>query len=314
MPLPDINRICVVLVSTRNPLNIGAAARAMSNFGIRNLRLVKPFDPGFREARSAVGAAATLQDARIFASVAEAVADCTLVIGTTGGRDRHLDNSLRRLQDAAPLVKKETAHGNVAILFGSEKRGLSNDDLSYCHWTMHIPTAADHVSMNLGQAVAVSLYEITRAPALPELASQQSSSLSEQSSSLSQQSSSRLPASLQAEASHHPPSIATQDNATLPSSEIATLLDSLNPEIDHQPASAPGNSRLATSDESERLAASLMQALSISGYVKPGTDAAVEDRVRRLVRRMRLTSDDADLVQGMVKQILWKLRTGTAPE
>lgn len=309
MPLPDIHRICVVLVSTRNPLNIGAAARAMSNFGVRNLRLVKPFEPGFREARSAVGAAATLQDARIFPSVAEAVADCTLVIGTTGGRDRHLDKSLRRLQDAAPLVEKETARGNVAILFGSEKRGLSNDDLSYCHWTMHIPTAADHVSMNLGQAVAVSLYEITRAPALPELASQQSSSLSEQSSSLSQQSSSRPPASLQAAASHHSP---TQDNASLPSSEIATLLDSGNPELDHQRASAPENS-LATSEESERLAASLMQALSMSGYVKPGTDAAVEDRVRRLVRRMRLTSDDADLVQGMVKQILWKLRNGTAP-
>src|SRR6476469_118484 len=166
MPLPDLHRICVVLVSTRNPLNIGAAARAMSNFGIRNLRLVKPFEPGFREARSAVGAAATLQDARIFPSVAEAVADCMLVIGTTGGRDRHLDKSLRRLQDAAPLVEKETARGNVAILFGSEKRGLSNDDLSYCHWTMHIPTAPDHVSMNLGQAVAVSLYEITRATAL----------------------------------------------------------------------------------------------------------------------------------------------------
>jgi TrmH family RNA methyltransferase len=309
MPFPDPRRVCVVLVSTRNPLNIGAAARAMSNFGIRNLRLVKPFDPGFREARSAVGAAATLQDARVFSSVSEAVADCTLVIGTTGGRDRHLDKSLRRLQDAAPLVAKETARGNVAILFGSEKRGLSNDDLSYCHWTMHIPTAADHVSMNLGQAVAVSLYEITRAPALPELASQESSSLSEQSSSRSQQSSSRLPASLRADASHHPPSIATQDNAALSSSEIATLLDSGNPEIDHQRPSAPGDSRLATSEESERLAASLMQALSISGYVKPGTDAAVEDRVRRLVRRMRLTSDDADLVQGMVKQILWKLRT-----
>jgi TrmH family RNA methyltransferase len=313
MPLPDIHRICVVLVSTRNPLNIGAAARAMSNFGVRNLRLVKPFEPGFREARSAVGAAATLQDARIFPSVAEAVADCTLVIGTTGGRDRHLDKSLRRIQDAAPLVEKETARGNVAILFGSEKRGLSNDDLSYCHWTMHIPTAPDHVSMNLGQAVAVSLYEITRAPALPELASQQSSSLSEQSSSLSQQSSSRLPASFQADASHHPLPIATEHNAALPSSEIATLLDSGNPELDHQRAAAPDNSRLATSEGSERLAASLLQALSISGYVKPGTDAAVEDRVRRLVRRMRLTSDDADLVQGMVKQILWKLRNGPAP-
>jgi TrmH family RNA methyltransferase len=301
MPLPDIHRICVVLVSTRNPLNIGAAARAMSNFGIRNLRLVKPYEPGFREARSAVGAAATLQEARIFASVADAVADCTLVIGTTGGRDRHLE-SLRRIQDAAPLVEKETARGNVAILFGSEKRGLSNDDLSYCHWTMHIPTAADHVSMNLGQAVAVSLYEITRAPALPELASQQSSPGQPSPGQVSPLS------PFQAAASHQSLPIATQDDAALPSSEIATLLDSGNPEIDHQRASAPGDSRLATSEESERLAASLMQALSLSGYVKPGTDAAVEDRVRRLVRRMRLTSDDADLMQGMVKQILWKLR------
>ncbi len=305
MPLPDIHRICVVLVSTRNPLNIGAAARAMSNFGIRNLRLVKPFEPGFREARSAVGAAATLENARIFATLADAVADCALVIGTTGGRDRHLDKSLRRLQDAAPLVEKETARGMVAIVFGSEKRGLSNDDLSYCHWTMHIPTAADHVSMNLGQAVAVSLYEITRAPALPESASQQSSSLSQQSSS-------RLPASFQADASHHPLPIATEHNAALPSSHLVSLLDSGNPEIDHQRPSESDNSRLATSEESERLAASLLQALSISGYVKPGTDATVEDRVRRLVRRMRLTSDDADLVQGMVKQILWKLRNATA--
>ena len=138
----------------------------MSNFGIRNLRLVKPYEPGFREARSAVGAAATLEDARIFSTLAEAVADCALVIGTTGGRDRSLDNPLLRLQDAAPLVEQESNRGMVAIVFGLEKRGLSNDDLSYCHWTMNIPTAEDHVSMNLGQAVAVSLYEITRAPAL----------------------------------------------------------------------------------------------------------------------------------------------------
>src|SRR3954454_24799155 len=104
MPSPDPRRVCVVLVSTRNPLNIGAAARAMSNFGIRNLRLVNPYEPGFREARSAGGSAATLQEGRHFASLAEPVVDCTLVIGTTGGRDRHLDSSLLRVQDAAPLV------------------------------------------------------------------------------------------------------------------------------------------------------------------------------------------------------------------
>lgn len=295
MPSPDIRRICVVLVSTRNPLNIGAAARAMSNFGIRNLRLVKPYEPGFREASSAVGAAATLQNAQIFSSVAEAVADCALVIGTTGGRDRQLTNSLRRLQDAAPLVEHETARGMVAIVFGSEKRGLSNDDLSYCHWTMHIPTAEDHVSMNLGQAVAVSLYEITRAPAL-------ASTLT--TSPLA----SSLPSS--AQASH------------AQSERVPTLVyqPGLQPKENSGPAnstpvtSTPGTPPFATSEESERLSGSLLQALSISGYVKPGTDAAVEDRVRRLVRRLRLTTDDADLMQGMIKQILWKLRTGTTRE
>jgi TrmH family RNA methyltransferase len=294
--MPDPHRICVVLVSTRNPLNIGAAARAMSNFAIRNLRLVKPFEPGFREARSGVGAAATLQDARIFPSLAEAVADCTLVIGTTGGRDRHLDNSLRRLQDAAPLVAKETARGNVAILFGSEKRGLSNDDLSYCHWTMHIPTAADHVSMNLGQAVAVCLYEITRAepvtePSTAALTTETATAASQAETPTAAQSSSN---------------VSTNASSTSASSRISGE----DPAI-----SAPDSSdaTLAVSEESERLAASLLHALTISGYVKPGTDAAVQDRVRRMVRRMRLTFDDADLMQGMVKQILWKLRNDTAP-
>jgi TrmH family RNA methyltransferase len=297
MPLPDLHRICVVLVSTRNPLNIGAAARAMSNFGVRNLRLVKPFEPGFREARSAVGAAATLQDARIFPSVAEAVADCTLVIGTTGGRDRHLDNSLRRLQDAAPLVAKETARGNVAILFGSEKRGLSNDDLSYCHWTMHIPTAADHVSMNLGQAVAVCLYEITRAEPVTEPST---AALTTETATAASQA--ETPTGAQA---------SSNVSTNAPSTSASSRISGEDPAI-----SAPDSSdaTLAVSEESERLAASLLHALTISGYVKPGTDAAVQDRVRRMVRRMRLTFDDADLMQGMVKQILWKLRTGTAPD
>jgi TrmH family RNA methyltransferase len=295
--MPDPHRICVVLVSTRNPLNIGAAARAMSNFGIRNLRLVKPFEPGFREARSGVGAAATLQDARIFPSLAEAVADCTLVIGTTGGRDRHLDNSLRRLQDAAPLVEKETARGNVAILFGSEKRGLSNDDLSYCHWTMHIPTAADHVSMNLGQAVAVCLYEITRAE--PEIEPSTAALTTETATADSQ---AETPTGAQA---------SSNVSTNAPSTSASSGISGEGPAI-----SAPDSSdaTLAVSEESERLAASLLHALTISGYVKPGTDAAVQDRVRRMVRRMRLTFDDADLMQGMVKQILWKLRTGTAPD
>ena len=79
----EFDHLCIVLVATRNPLNIGAAARAMSNFGFSNLRVVNPWEAAFREARSAVGASAVLSNARVFASVADAVADCTLVVGTT---------------------------------------------------------------------------------------------------------------------------------------------------------------------------------------------------------------------------------------
>jgi len=151
-----------VLVSTRNPLNIGAAARAMSNFGITELRLVNPYEPSFREARSAVGASEVLARAKEFKSVEDAAADCSLVVGTTAARNRELHQPLKLLAEGARLIRKRLIFGKVALLFGSEKRGLSNDDLSHCHWLLHIPTHTEHVSMNLGQAVAVCLYELAR--------------------------------------------------------------------------------------------------------------------------------------------------------
>jgi TrmH family RNA methyltransferase len=154
-----------VLVNTRNPLNIGAAARAMSNFGFLDLRLVKPYEASFREARSAVGASAVLAAAREYKSVAEAVADCVLVVGTTSGARRGLQGSLSLLDKVAKTVRKQLRTGRVAILFGSEKRGLSNDDLSHCHALLRIPTREGHGSMNLGQAVAVCLYELARSGA-----------------------------------------------------------------------------------------------------------------------------------------------------
>jgi len=158
----QIDRLRVVLVSTRNPLNIGAAARAMSNFGVSRLRLVNPFDPAFREATSAVGASDLLARAEIYSSVAEAVADCTLVVGTTAVRNRDLHHPLRRLEYGGRLIRKRLASGSVAILFGSEKFGLSNEDLSHCKWLIRIPTGENNISMNLGQAVAVCLYELIR--------------------------------------------------------------------------------------------------------------------------------------------------------
>jgi len=159
-------RVCVVLVRARNPNNIGAVARAMHDFGFNDLRLVNEYSVGFKKARSAVDASAILAEAREFADVASAVADCTLVVGTTAVGERKQEHPLYTLAEAGPLVQAVPAKGRVALLFGSEKTGLSNDALSHCHWLLTIPMhqtpGLRHASMNLGQAAAVCLYELIR--------------------------------------------------------------------------------------------------------------------------------------------------------
>jgi len=149
----------VVLVAARNPLNIGAAARAMHNFGGGRLRLVNAYEVAFREARSAVNASEILQNAEEFKTLSEAIADCALVVGTTALRRRELQHSIRPLEYGGGIIREQLAIGPVALLFGSEKFGLSNEDMSYCQWLLNIGTED---SMNLGQAVAVCLYELTR--------------------------------------------------------------------------------------------------------------------------------------------------------
>lgn len=159
---PEFDHLRVVLVATRNALNIGAAARAMSNFGFFNLCVVNPYEPSFREARSAVGASELLARAQEFKTVGEAVADCTLVVGTTAVGRREVRHPVKRLEDGGRVIRKRLVSSRVAILFGSEKFGLSNEDLSHCNWLLRIPTREEHRSMNLGQAVAVCLYELAR--------------------------------------------------------------------------------------------------------------------------------------------------------
>ncbi len=158
------NNLRVVLVSTRNPLNIGAAARAMANFGFTRLCVVAPYDVAFREARSAVGAAPLLQKAEEFPTVVAAIAECRLVVGTTSVGHRELQHPIRRLEYGARLMLRSLPAAPVALLFGSEKFGLSNEDLSHCDWLMRIPTVGQDLSMNLGQAVALCLYELARDP------------------------------------------------------------------------------------------------------------------------------------------------------
>jgi len=160
----DRSALRVVLVAPRNPLNIGAAARAMANFGFSRLRVVNPYEVAFREARSAVRAAPLLAAAEEFTNVGDAVADCRLVVGTTSVGHRELQHPLRRLEYGARLIRRHLAEGPAALLFGSEKFGLSNEEMSHCHWLIRIPTVDLDRSMNLGQAVAVCLYELARDP------------------------------------------------------------------------------------------------------------------------------------------------------
>jgi TrmH family RNA methyltransferase len=237
----ELDRLCVVLVRTRNPLNIGAAARVMSNFGFLRLRVVNPYGVAWREARSAVGASALLASAEEFKNVAEAVADCSLVVGTTAASRRELQQLLKRLEDGARLVHKQLSSNRVALLFGSEKTGLSNEDLSHCHWLMRIPTREQHPSVNLGQAIAICLYELVR---------------------------------------------------------------------DRKASRQPEKQKPATAGEVERITGMLLDALHASGYLKLRSAAPTLGKVRRMVRRLNLSASDAELLLGMLRQILWKIQSG----
>src|ERR1700761_244702 len=142
-------RLTVGLVGARNPSNIGAAARAMRDFGFSDLRFVNDYAVPFEAAqlestRSAVGAAEIMRTARAFGSLSEAIADCTLVVGTTAIGGRQMERPVIPLTEAAPLLLQEltNANGRVALLFGSEKTGLTNDQLSHCQVLTTIPMFA----------------------------------------------------------------------------------------------------------------------------------------------------------------------------
>jgi TrmH family RNA methyltransferase len=240
-------RVVVVLVRARNPSNIGAVARAMHDLGYAELRVVNEFAVPFAAAKSAVDAAVVLQAADEFKGVAEAVADCTLVLGTTAVGERVLEHPLHTLAEAVPLVQAHLASdakAKVALLFGSEKTGLSNDELSHCHALLTIPMKARggerHLSMNLGQAVAVCLYALGEANEMPMAAG-----------------------------------------------ELG-----------------------ASGEDLERLTLLLLEALEMSGYRRRHPANSREAVIRRLVRRMGLRANDAQVWTGILRQILYSLEGG----
>ncbi|MGH9847152.1 MAG: RNA methyltransferase [Blastocatellia bacterium] len=143
----------------RDPNNIGSVARAMKNFGFHDLWVVAPHPPVWNEITSAPNAEDVLTNARVVATLAEAIADRTLVAGTTDPTRAESKQTLYTPMDLAGELRERDER--LALVFGSEKHGLTNEDLSRCHRVMSIPTEANCPSMNLGQAVAVCCYELT---------------------------------------------------------------------------------------------------------------------------------------------------------
>lgn len=152
---------CIVLVSPRDPNNIGACARAMANFGLSDLRVVKPYAPVWREATSAVGAGDIMQNAAQLGSLDEALQDCTFSLAATALRNRGV------VQEVITLPKlnerlETCPTDKVALVFGNEKTGLCQEDIERCDAILNIPTVAKQPSVNLAQAVILTCYELSR--------------------------------------------------------------------------------------------------------------------------------------------------------
>jgi tRNA C32,U32 (ribose-2'-O)-methylase TrmJ len=283
----ELGRVCVVLVRARNPSNIGAVARAMYDFGFDALRVVNEFAPPLEAAKSAVDASAVIARAKSYASVADAVADCTLVVGTTAVGERDMQHELLGLAEGGARIRGElrrqptladdagkdgppnstagsesdcwehsVSRGRVAILFGSEKTGLSNDELSHCNWLLTIPMheheGVRHPSMNLGQAVAVCLYELVRG------------------------------------------------DRKDPTHDEKTAMDGAPRELAGPEAAA----------QLERISELMTEVMEKTEYTRRHAHNCSPDQVRRLVRRIGVDAVDSPVWIGFLKQVLWKLGGG----
>ncbi len=158
-----LNYIRIVLIEPTHPGNIGATARAMANMGVNQLVLIKPkvFPSPIADARAA-GADHILEQAQVFDSLDQAIADCRLVLGTTS---RHRSLEWQSLEPSVAMEKAaiQATHSQVGILFGRESSGLTNDELERCHHLVRIPVEDEFASLNLSAAVIIMLYELRRA-------------------------------------------------------------------------------------------------------------------------------------------------------
>jgi TrmH family RNA methyltransferase len=160
MSVSVLDRVVVVLDHPQDVVNVASVVRAMKNMGLARLRLVRPddFDP-YRIEGIAHRSADVVGATEILDTLEEAVADCVLVVGTTA-RARTANRNYTRPREAAAEAVRRAAAGTVALVFGREDRGLTNEGLDLCHRVAIIPTASEYSSLNLAQAVLVLAYEL----------------------------------------------------------------------------------------------------------------------------------------------------------
>jgi tRNA (cytidine32/uridine32-2'-O)-methyltransferase len=161
---PSLDNIVIILSRTTEPMNIGATCRAMKTMGLKHLRLLSPLNPKGRTARAlAHGSEDILDSALVVDDLLDAISDCTVVVGTTARvrqlrKKSHLDATA-----AAEHIVDHSRGGKVGILFGTERSGLTNDEVDICRYLTSVDTAPEHGSLNLSQAVMLYGWEIRKA-------------------------------------------------------------------------------------------------------------------------------------------------------
>lgn len=155
-----LKNIRIVLINTSHPGNIGSTARAMKTMGLTELYLVAPHQfPHPKADEMASNAADILQNAIVVNTLDEALADCSLVVGTSS-RSRSIPWPMLSPREFAEKAIKESVEHKVAVIFGREQSGLTNEELHRCHYHLHIPSNPDYCSLNLASAVQVIAYEL----------------------------------------------------------------------------------------------------------------------------------------------------------
>ena len=165
----DLDNIRIVLVNTSHPGNIGGVARAMKNMGLSRLYLVEPRQFPHEEADwRAASAGDVLESAVVTPTLEEAIGDCQFVVGTSA-RERRIPWPLLDPRQCAQRMASASSQQQVAVLFGREDRGLTNEELKLCNLHLHVPTAEAYSSLNLAMAVQIVCYELRMLQAQPQL-------------------------------------------------------------------------------------------------------------------------------------------------